>query len=163
MHGIFSANFQVFQSLWEPCWQVQKLLTGFAVKKLGAQAKKNVCVFQFGLISVLRPIQHIVGHFGRSQLSSSHCSWASLLGSLPVLSAHSFASSWYLLFLNQWKRENGCRNFFMTKSPRKNVPDVGIKLGAVCMPSGHAFDRATAPHFVFQVSAWKKIRYSWSD
>ena len=33
----------------------------------------------------------------------------------------------------------------MTKSPRKNVPDVGIELGAGCMPSGHASDRATAP------------------
>ena len=30
----------------------------------------------------------------------------------------------------------------MTKSPRKNVPD---ELGAACMPSGHASDRATAP------------------
>ena len=34
--------------------------------------------------------------------------------------------------------------FFKTKSPRKNVPDVGIELGATCMPSGHASDRATA-------------------
>ena len=33
----------------------------------------------------------------------------------------------------------------MTKSPRNNVPDVGIELGAACMPSGHASDRATAP------------------
>ena len=36
-------------------------------------------------------------------------------------------------------------NVFMTKSPRKNVPDVGIELGAACMPSGLASDRATAP------------------
>ena len=35
--------------------------------------------------------------------------------------------------------------FFMTESPRKNVPDVGSELGAACMPSGHASDRATAP------------------
>ena len=49
-------------------------------------------------------------------------SWASLLGSLPVLSAHSFTSNWQLLFLNQRKRENGRRIFFMTKFPRKNVP-----------------------------------------
>ena len=67
------------------------------------------------------------------------------LGSLPVLSAHSFASNWLLLFLNQRKRENGRRNVFMTKSPRKNVPDVGIELGAACMPSELASDRATAP------------------
>ena len=33
----------------------------------------------------------------------------------------------------------------MTKSPRKNVPDMGIELGAACMPSEHASDRTTAP------------------
>ena len=33
----------------------------------------------------------------------------------------------------------------MTKSPRKNVPDVEIELGAACMPSELASDRATAP------------------
>ena len=47
--------------------------------------------------------------------------------------------------MNQRKRENGRRNVFMTKSPRKNVPDVGIELGAACMPSELASDRATAP------------------
>ena len=90
-------------------------------------------------------LQHILGHFGRGQLTYPHCSWASLLGSLPVLSAHSFASNWQLLFLNQRKRENGRRNVYMTKSPRKNVPDVGIELGAACMPSEQASDRATTP------------------
>ena len=68
-----------------------------------------------------------------------------LLGSLPVLSAYSFASNWQLLFLNQRKRENDCRNVFMTKSPWQNVPDVGIELGAACMPSELTSDRATAP------------------
>ena len=52
--------------------------------------------------------------------------------SLPVISAHSSASNWQLLFLNQRKRENGRRNVFMTKSPRKNVPDVGTELRAAC-------------------------------
>ena len=33
----------------------------------------------------------------------------------------------------------------MTKSPRKNVPDVGIELGAACMPSELSSDRTTAP------------------
>ena len=33
----------------------------------------------------------------------------------------------------------------MTKPPRKNVPDIGIELGAACMRSGHASDRAAAP------------------
>ena len=41
--------------------------------------------------------------------------------------------------------ENGRRNVFMTKSPQKNMPDVGIELGAACMPSELASDRATAP------------------
>ena len=50
-----------------------------------------------------------------------------------------------MLFLNQRKRENGRRNVFMTKSPRKTVPDVGIELGAACMSSERASDRATAP------------------
>ena len=50
-----------------------------------------------------------------------------------------------MLFLNQRKRENGRRNVFKTKSPRKNVPDAGIELGTACMPSGHASDRAAAP------------------
>ena len=33
--------------------------------------------------------------------------------------------------------ENSRRDFFMTKSPWKNVPDVGIELGAAWMPSRH--------------------------
>ena len=35
----------------------------------------------------------------------------------------------------------------MTKSSRKNVPDVGIELGAARMPSELASDRATAPGY----------------
>ena len=37
----------------------------------------------------------------------------------------------------------------MTKSPRKNVPDVGIELGAACIPSELVSDRATAPGRIF--------------
>ena len=85
-------------------------------------------------------LQHILGHFRRSQLPLTHCFWARLLGSLP---AHSFTSNWQLLFLNQQKRENGHRNFFMPKSPRKNVPDMGIKFRTACMPSRCASDRVT--------------------
>ena len=54
-------------------------------------------------------LQHILGHFGDGQLPLPYCSWASLLGSLPVLSAHSFATNKQLLFLNQRKKENGRR------------------------------------------------------
>ena len=56
-------------------------------------------------------LQHILDHFGCGELTLPHCSWASLLGSLPVPSAHSFASNWQLLFLNQRKRENGVEMF----------------------------------------------------
>ena len=48
--------------------------------------------------------------------------------------------------VNQRKREDGRRNCFMTKSPGKNVPDVGIELGA-------ASDRATAPGLYSKGSA----------
>ena len=50
---------------------------------------------------------HFSGHFRRGQLTFPHCSWASLLGSLSVLSAHSFASDWQLPFLYQRKGESG--------------------------------------------------------
>ena len=66
---------------------------------------------------------------------------------LTLFSAHSFTSNRQLLFLNQRKRESGRRNFFMTKSPWKNMPDVGIELGAANMPSGHTSDQATVPGF----------------
>ena len=36
----------------------------------------------------------LLGHFGRGQLTYPHCSWANLLGSLLVLSAHSFQTRW---------------------------------------------------------------------
>ena len=39
--------------------------------------------------------RHFSGHFGCSQFTYPHCSWASLLGSLPVLSAHYFAGKWH--------------------------------------------------------------------
>ena len=39
-----------------------------------------------------------------------------------------------------------------TMSPRKNVLDVGIELGADCMPSGFSFDQATVPALKLQVS-----------
>ena len=53
-------------------------------------------------------LRHFSGHFGRGELTYPHCSWASLLGSLPVLSAHSFTSNWQLPFLNQRKRDKTC-------------------------------------------------------
>ena len=52
----------------------------------------------------------------------------------------------------------------MTKSPRKNVPDVGIELGAACMPSELTSDRATAPGgqgCIFQLPG--KVIQNWYD
>ena len=48
----------------------------------------------------------------------------------------------------------------MTKTPRKNVPDVGIELGAACMPSEHASDRATAPGISLEDST---VRSKWTN
>ena len=69
-------------------------------------------------------LRHFSGHFGCSQWTYQHCSWASLLGSLPVLSAHSFANDWQLPFLNQRKGENGHRNYFMTNLHERMLPDL---------------------------------------
>ena len=46
----------------------------------------------------------------------------------------------------------------MTKSQRKNVPDVGIELEPACMPSEHASDRATAPGCIIIVTMLIKWR-----
>ena len=49
--------------------------------------------YGFGLISVLRPFNTFKVILGVVSYPN-HCSWASLLGSLSVLSEHSFASNW---------------------------------------------------------------------
>ena len=58
------------------------------------------CVCLVVLCWCFTALRHFSGHFGRGQLTYPHCTWASLLGSLPVLSAHSFASNWQLPILN---------------------------------------------------------------
>ena len=88
-------------------------------------------------------LQHILGHFGRGQLTYPHCSWASLLGSLPVLSAHSFASNWQLPFLNQRKGEDGRRNYFMAKNHDRMLPDVRIESTTDRIPDGRSHTRRT--------------------
>ena len=45
----------------------------------------------------------------------------------------------------------------MTKSPRKNVPDVGIELGAACMPSELASEWATAPGICVCAFQWERV------
>ena len=88
-------------------------------------------------------LRHILGHFGLGQLSYPYCSWASLLGSLPVLSAHSFASNWQLLY--QREGENGRINYFMTNLHERMLPDARIERATVRIPGGRAIDRATRP------------------
>ena len=83
-------------------------------------------------------LRHVKGHFERVQLTYPHCSWAWLLSSLPVLSAHSFASNWQLPFLKQRKREKG------QISITKCVLDVRIEPTTVRRSGGYASDRATA-------------------
>ena len=57
----------------------------------GMQTEKQIIVGWLDFC--FTALQHILGHFGCGQLTLPHCSWASLLGSLPVLSAHSFVSN----------------------------------------------------------------------
>ena len=90
------------------CSKTQIRLTGLIKISSHCTTKTNHLSFWFDFC--FTALQHILGHFERGQLPNPHCSWASLLGSLPVLSAHSFASNWQLLFLNPRKRENGRRN-----------------------------------------------------
>ena len=73
-------------------------------------------------------LRHFSGHFRHSHLTYLHCSWASLLGSLPVLSAHLFANNWQLPFLNQRKGENRSRNYFMTKLHERILSDLRIEM-----------------------------------
>ena len=105
---------------------------------------------------------HILGHFGRGQLSYPHCSWASLLGGLQVLSAHSFASNWQLPFLNQRKRENGRKNYFLTNLHERMLPDVRIEPATICIPGRRACDRAIAPGSIVQVQQASHLKL-WSN
>ena len=95
---------------------------------------------------------HILGHFGRGQLSYPHCSWTSLLGSLQVLSAHSFANNWQLPFLKQRKGENGRKKYFMTNLHERMLPDVRIEPTTVRIPGRRASDRVIAPGSIVQCS-----------
>ena len=73
----------------------------------------------------------------RSVNLSTH-TWASLLGSLPVLSVHSYASNWQLPFLNQQKGENSRTNYFMANLKERMVSDVRIEPATVRIPGGRA-------------------------
>ena len=83
-------------------------------------------------------LQHILDHFGHSQLPLPYCSWASLLGSFPVLSAHilpvtDICSSWI-----SKRRTMAVESCLWPSLHEKNAPDMGIKLKEASMPSSHA-------------------------
>ena len=90
----------------------------------------------------LTALQHFSDHFGHGWLDYPHCSWASLLGSLPVLSAHSFFSNWQLPFLDQ-QEENSRRNYFMTNLHKRTLLNTRIEPATICIPVGCASDQAT--------------------
>ena len=96
------------------------------------------------LLVFYSPSIHFSSFRARSVILSSVV-LGSLLGCLPVLSAHSFASNWQLPFLNQRKGENGRRNYFMTSLHETMLPDVRIEPMAVCIPGGRAYDWANVP------------------
>ena len=79
--------------------------------------------FWFGLISVLRPFNTF--KFILVEVSYPRCSWASLLGRWPVLSA----SNWQLLFLNQRKRENGRRIYSWPSPHERKCQTWGLNSG----------------------------------
>ena len=83
-------------------------------------------------------LRHILGHFERGQ------PWASLLSSLPVLSAHCFASNWQLFSWISGRERMVLEFFFVTTSQRKNVlPSVGIELSIVRITGRLACDWST--------------------
>ena len=88
---------------------------------------------------------HFFNSFRCGQSTYPHCSWASLLGSLPVLSAHSFASNWQLPFLNQRKGENCCRNYFMTNLYERMLLDMRIEHATIRTQGERTSDWATMP------------------
>ena len=55
-------------------------------------------------------------------------------GSLPVFKNHCFASNWLLAILESAEEK---------KKTRKNVLDMRVNLGKVCIRSGHAINLAT--------------------
>ena len=104
-------------------------------------------------------IRHFSDNCGSGQLTYSHCSRSSLLGSLPVLSAHSFASNWQLPFLNQRKGENGRRNYFKINLHERMLPDVRIEPATVRITGRRASERAAAPGWRW---IWRRI-WSYSN
>ena len=64
--------------------------------------------------------------------------------------------SWYYWQISSSAEE--AIEMFSWPSLHERIPDVGIELGAACMPSGHATDRATAPGIGTEVS-WYVISY----
>ena len=152
--GLRNRPFNIFPVEWHIICHSTVLPFWIWIIKKSWQNKKCIlvsyenCLPQF-VVLVFYGLPHFSGHFGHGQLTYPHCSWASLLGSLPVLSAHSFASNWQLPFLNQRKGENGGRNYFMTNLHKRMLPDVRIEPATVripggCLPQGQCYIYSSA-------------------
>ena len=100
------------QSFWTPCYRNGKRSPSYFAAEWVVMCLKRKTVFSKSgksfhqLCWCFKALRHFSGHFGRGLLTYRHCSSASLLGSSPVFSSHSFASNWQLPFLNQRKGEN---------------------------------------------------------
>ena len=90
-HGMFNSNLVSTSGCRTPKRPMDLSFTIISAhlpgKYVGSEIMKNkisllLCWYFMAL--------HILDNFGRGQLTYPRCSWASLLGSLPVLSAHSF-------------------------------------------------------------------------
>ena len=64
-----------------------------------------------------------------------------------LISAHSFASNWQLLFLNQRKGGNGRRNYFLANLHESMGPHVRIEPATVHIPGSRGSDRADARNY----------------
>ena len=89
-----------------------------------------------------------LGHLGQSQLTYQYSSWASLVGSLPVLSAHFITSNRQLPFLNQRERMAIEKIISWPNSQERMLPDVRIEPVTVCIPGGRGSNWATVPGYL---------------
>ena len=102
--------------------------------------------------------RHFSCHFGGGQLTYPRRFLARLLGSLPVLSAHSFASN-----CTSWisgRERMTVKNYFMTNLHERMLSDLRTEPAIVRIPGGRVSDRATTPgHRVWIFPVKRPIRF----
>ena len=79
---------------WFGRWGTSVFLENTAIFQIFVSFYGKACSsFNYPVVVLFMALQHDLGHFRHCQLTHPHRSWASLLGSLSVLSAHSFTSN----------------------------------------------------------------------